>query len=194
MTAVVELAPQSEYALRLGGLLRTLRKSRGWTIGDLTGRLLAEHGVDISRGALQTYEQGTRGIAVRRLHEILAVLGCPVSEFFEQVDEMARPRLSGGRVGVNLAVLAGCRRATLAPARKWAMAQLRSKTGRTTAALEPAAFGQLGVLCGLTYPEIMQALEEEGVIAVQGRSLMDDPDVCPVCGKSAHGQCGDPKR
>jgi transcriptional regulator with XRE-family HTH domain len=165
-----------DMAVRLlGRVLRLLREDRGWTREELTARLFASTGQEISTQTVATYEQGTRAMTVARLAALCHTLDARPADVWSTVDNtIYGPHgtvhggdTSGGAGGgqpvsirVDLRKVVRLTGPGLAPVREWA--RIRLDLGPVRTVLTPPAITNLATVCGVTVAQITATLLSVG--------------------------------
>lgn len=162
----------SEYARIVGEVLREYRIQREWTRRELQRRV-----PDVTIQSIGTYETATRNMSVDNLDKIARAMGTSAHALLTQADERMYPVAGGSTLVVNLGTLAASTREEIAPAAKWAAAQIGGldRTDRT-AELTPQALDVLAHVCGLDMPAL---------VSILSWYTEPSPIRCPGCGTPA---------
>ncbi|ATY17032.1 XRE family transcriptional regulator (plasmid) [Amycolatopsis sp. AA4] len=145
--------PELLYWLFLGDELRKRRESRGWTCSDLRARLRCE----VSVQTLGCYELALRRFYVMRLVELCVAMDESPEKLLARVHDRITSAGQGG-VQIRLSLLAAARDPALAPAARWAHANLRQASASPAMQFGPAVQRVLAGRCALTPAEFAARL------------------------------------
>ncbi|MGQ0840592.1 helix-turn-helix domain-containing protein [Actinokineospora sp.] len=143
----------SAYQRALGRELLQLRVRRKWTRAQLVQRLPGE----LSAQALASYETGTRSCTVVRFVELCAALDASPHALLERVHGQVSNEDYPAYLRIDLVRLAAHDHHKLAPARRWAAAEV-ARHAAPTRDLDLGALEALAALCGLPAIELIRVL------------------------------------
>ncbi|SDD71592.1 helix-turn-helix domain-containing protein [Actinokineospora iranica] len=143
------------YQRALGRELQQLRVRRRWTRAQLVERLPHE----LSAQALASYETGTRSCTVVRFVELCTALETSPHDLLERVHHQVNNHEYPASLKVDLNQLAADERPELAPAHRWAAAEVGRHAGATRD-LDLSALESLASLCGQPTVELIRLLRD----------------------------------
>ncbi|WP_084794808.1 helix-turn-helix domain-containing protein [Actinokineospora bangkokensis] len=144
------------YQRALGRELQQMRMRRRWTRAQLVRRLP----VELSAQALASYETGTRSCTVVRFVELCMALETSPHDLLERVHDQVSRDDHPASLKVDLTRLALDDRQPLAPARRWAAAEVGRQAGGSRD-LDLSALESLAALCGLPVVELVRMLRQD---------------------------------
>jgi transcriptional regulator with XRE-family HTH domain len=154
------------FTVVLGDLIRTERKSRGWTRKQLRVAMFPELAGDeqaldnvLSIQTLATYELGTRKILVTRLVHICAALEVSVGDLVRRTLERLHPAVATGSIFLDRAGLADSADPRLHSLKQWLATQSQQPDDNSLVVELPReALDPLADLARLTKSELTSAL------------------------------------